>query len=62
MSGQQLGLKLGRAEDFADYDALFDAFNKQLKHFIDIKIKGSNIIEKIYAERDAGPVFIGDDQ
>ena len=49
VSGQQLGLKLGRAEDFADYDALFDAFNKQLKHFIDIKIKGSNIIEKIYA-------------
>ena len=50
VSGQQLGLKLGRAEDFADYDALFDAFNKQLKHFIDIKIKGSNIIEKIYAK------------
>lgn len=50
VSGQQLGLKLGRAEDFADHDALFDAFKKQMKHFIDIKIRGSNVIEKIFAK------------
>ncbi len=50
MSGQQLGLKLGYATDFATYEELYDAFKKQMKYFIDIKIQGSNVIEKIYAE------------
>ena len=50
MTGKQLGLKLGNAEDFKTYDELFDAFKAQMKYFIDIKIQGSNVIEKIYAE------------
>lgn len=50
VAGRQLGLKLGYATDFKTYEDLFDAFKKQMMHFIDIKIKGSNVIEKIYAE------------
>lgn len=50
MTNQQLGLELGHATDFATYEELYDAFKKQLKYFIDIKIQGSNVIEKIYAE------------
>lgn len=50
MTNQQLGLELGYATDFKSYEELYDAFKEQMKYFIDIKIKGSNVIEKIYAE------------
>ena len=54
-SGKQLGLKTGEAKDFKSYDELWDAFQKQLKHFIDIKIRGNNVIEKLYAENMPAP-------
>ena len=50
MSGKQLGLKLGEAEAFTSYEELFEAFKKQVIYFLDIKIQGNNIIEKIYAD------------
>jgi formate C-acetyltransferase len=48
-TGKQLGLKLGKAEDFADFESLYQAFEQQMKHLIDIKVRGSNVIEQIYA-------------
>ncbi|AOY77846.1 trans-4-hydroxy-L-proline dehydratase [Clostridium formicaceticum] len=50
ISGKQLGLTTGEASDFTTYEALFKAFKKQLKYFIDIKVKGNNVIENIYAK------------
>lgn len=50
MTGMNIGLKTGSAVDFKSYEMLRDAFSEQMKHFIDIKIRGNNIIEKIYAE------------
>lgn len=50
MTGKQLGLQLGYGPDFKSYEELFDAFKKQMKYLIDIKVAGSNVIEKIYAE------------
>lgn len=50
ISEKQLGLKLGYAEDFKSYEELFEAYKKQIKYFMDIKIEGSNIIETIYAK------------
>ena len=29
---------------------MYEAYKKQVKHFIDIKIRGNNVIEKIYAD------------
>ena len=49
-SGRQLGPQTGRAADFKTFDDLFQAFRKQLHHFVDIKVKGSNIIERLYAK------------
>lgn len=54
-SGKQLGLKLGYAKDFKSFDELWDAFKKQLKHFVDIKIRGNNVIERLYAEEMPAP-------
>lgn len=50
VSKQQLGLQTGDPRDFETYEELFDAYRKQVEHFIDIKIKGNNIIENIYAQ------------
>ena len=49
-TGLKIGLATGDPADFSSYQELFDAFRKQLKHFVDIKIRGNNIIERIYAE------------
>ena len=49
VADRQLGLPLGSAEDFHSYEELLDAYHKQIDYFLDIKMKGSNIIESIYA-------------
>ncbi len=46
---KKTGIKTGNASEFKNYEQLFNAFKKQLAHFINIKIKGNNIIEKLYA-------------
>ncbi len=49
-SGRRLGLTTGDLESFKSFDELMDAFQKQVHHFADIKVRGSNIIERLYAE------------
>jgi formate C-acetyltransferase len=49
-SNKQLGLKTGYAANYKSYDELFEAFKKQMHYFIDIKVRGNNTIEKIYAK------------
>ncbi len=46
---KQIGLRTGNAEEFNAYKDLFEAFEKQVKHFLDIKIKGNNVIEQLWA-------------
>jgi pyruvate formate-lyase/glycerol dehydratase family glycyl radical enzyme len=41
---------LGEWRGFETYEELFEAFRKQMEHFIDIKIRGNDIIERFYAE------------
>lgn len=48
VSKKQLGLKTKDPLKLNSYEELFDEFKKQLKHFIDIKVKGNLVIEKIY--------------
>lgn len=47
---KQLGLQTGDPAKFESFDDLMNAFKKQLDHFIDIKIKGNIIIERLWAE------------
>ena len=49
-TGQVLGTRTGDAEGFTSFEQLIDAFRRQLKHFVDIKIRGNNVIERLYAE------------
>ena len=48
-TGNQLGPETGDPSNFENFDDLFDACQKQLAHFVDIKIQGNNIIEQINA-------------
>jgi formate C-acetyltransferase len=44
-----IGIVTGNAQNFKTFNELFEAFQKQLEHYIDIKIKGNNIIEKLWS-------------
>ncbi|MDP2035899.1 MAG: glycyl radical protein, partial [Ignavibacteria bacterium] len=52
---KQIGLQTGDPTTFKTYDEFYSAFEKQLNHFIDIKIKGNIIIERIYAQYMPAP-------
>lgn len=47
---KQIGPQTGRPEDFKSFDELYQAFQTQLQHFIDIKIEGNNEIERLFAK------------
>ncbi len=47
--GKLIGIRTGDPTEFNSFEELWEAFKKQLHHFIDIKIQGNNIIERLYA-------------
>ncbi len=49
-TGKKIGLETGNPVKFKSYEELFEAFKKQLHHFVEIKVKGNNIIERLYAD------------
>jgi len=53
LTGKQVGIRTGDPLDFKNFDEFFNAFSKQVKHFVDIKIKGNLIIERIWANNPA---------
>jgi pyruvate formate-lyase/glycerol dehydratase family glycyl radical enzyme len=50
LTKSMLGLRTGNPAHFRTFKDLFTAYEKQLNRFIDIKIKGNLIIERIYAK------------
>ena len=48
-TGRQLGLPTGDPNSFRTFEELFDASEKQLLHFIDIKVRGNQVVERLYA-------------
>jgi len=55
LTGKTIGVETGNAGEFSCYAQLFDAFRRQLHHFVDVKIRGNNIIERLYAENMPAP-------
>ena len=54
-SGEQLGPKTGDAREFTSHRQLMDAYKEQLGYFIDLKIRGNNIIERLFANHMPAP-------
>lgn len=46
---RQVGLQTGYQSDFGTFDDLLAAFRAQVKYFADLKIRGNNVIERIFA-------------
>ena len=50
-TGKKLGIETGDPTEFKTYEELFEAYKKQIKHFIDIKVRGNRVIERLYATK-----------
>jgi len=62
-TGKQLGPQTGDPRSFGSFEELMAAFQIQLKHFIDIKIKGNCAIEQVFGSMLPAPflsLFIDD--
>ncbi len=54
-TGEQLGPRTGSADSFESFDALWQAFHAQVRHFLGIKLSGNRIIEQMYAAMMPAP-------
>jgi len=50
-TGKQIGARTGDPAGFRSYDDLFAAFEAQTRHVLDIKMRGNQLIERLYATR-----------
>jgi len=48
-----IGLKTGDPTIFESFEELMEAYKEQINHFVNIKIKGNQIIERIWAQNPA---------
>jgi formate C-acetyltransferase len=55
LSGKRISIQTGEASKFKSFESLVKAFKKQLEYIVDIKIKGNNYIERIYAKQMPAP-------
>jgi formate C-acetyltransferase len=54
-TGKRISLRTGDPSKFKTFDELFEAYRKQIRHFVDIKIRGNNVIEKLFMENLPAP-------
>ena len=54
-TNKKIGLETGDPASFKNYGDLLDAYRKQVEHFVQIKIRGSNIIESIFMQHVPTP-------
>jgi formate C-acetyltransferase len=48
-TGKQLGPRTGDPANFSTFDELFTAYEQQIRYFVDVKVRGSQVIERLYA-------------
>lgn len=53
ITDKEIGLKTGDPITFKTFDDLMEAYTKQINYFVDIKIKGNQIIERLWAQLPA---------
>jgi len=52
---KEIGIKTGDPRNMQSFADLFSAFTLQLNHFVNIKVTGNSIIERLYAEYIPAP-------
>jgi formate C-acetyltransferase len=48
-TGRRIGPETGDSIQFETFEELFEAYRRQLHHFVNIKVRGNNVIERLYA-------------
>jgi trans-4-hydroxy-L-proline dehydratase len=54
-SGLQLGPRTGNPRTLRSFDELFGAWETQVRHFVAIKTRGNDVVERLFAERMPAP-------
>lgn len=54
-TGKQIGLQTGDPRSFDTFADLLAAYERQLRHFIDIKIRGNAVVERLWAKQLPAP-------
>lgn len=54
-TGRRLGPATGDASSLSDFEAVFAAFETQLRHLVDVKIRGNQIISRLFATEMPAP-------
>ncbi len=49
-TGMRLGPATGLPVEFESFDEVLEAFKKQLDYFVGVKVRGNNVIERMYAK------------
>jgi formate C-acetyltransferase len=49
-TGNKIGIETGNIEELDSFDELMKGFRTQLSYFVDVKVRGNNVIERLYAE------------
>jgi len=50
VSGKRIGVETGDPAGFETFEDLYAAFEKQLHHIVEIKVRGNQFIERMYAD------------
>ena len=56
-TGKKVAPDQGDLRDFHSYKEVFDAFYRQLKYVVDVKVAGNNVIEKMYMKEMPVPLL-----
>jgi formate C-acetyltransferase len=54
-TGQRIGPETGDPAQFETFGEFFEAYRRQLVHFVDVKVRGNNVIERLYAYHMPSP-------
>lgn len=49
MTGKKLGLETGDPRTFTSYEQLYDAYHKQMRYFVNMKLAVNNYIERMFS-------------
>lgn len=56
-TGRRIGLETGDPTQFQSFGELLAAYEKQLNYFVEIKIRGNNVVERLYANYMPAPLL-----
>ncbi len=54
-TGKQIGPETGPISELTSFDDIMEAYRRQLKYFLDLKVEGNNVIERLYANYMPSP-------